>query len=249
MYSKLRKEHRIMNMPHRPEQEERHYFVSDTHFCMARPTHISAFKAFSEGIRSHDKLILLGDIFEVWIGDDTAGTVELDIEQCLSALTNRGVEVFFMHGNRDFLVGKDFAARTACTLINDPSIWTLPNGAPCLLTHGDMFCTHNKSYKRFRAITRNKFIQWLFLRLPKKRRMAIASSLRSASKNSQQNTANMLLDAHEPLVCKLLEQHPTITTVIMGLCGIFIIRCSFRSLLYILAQRSMPDLKAGSLND
>ena len=196
--------------------KETHYFISDIHFCSSRPDHLEAFIKLCAAPKAGDKVILLGDIFEVWTGDDTTGKIEQAIESCLFDLSCRGVKTFFMHGNRDFLVGRRFCERTKCELLPDPFIWQLPNGTKCLLTHGDIFCTHDKKYKKFRSITRNKLIQWLFLRLPKKRRSSIAGSLRSASKKSQASKSTMLLDAHEPLVNDFLNTYSPINIIIMG---------------------------------
>ena len=193
------------------------YFISDTHFCDSRPEHLESFLHFCRNQLTHrDTLILLGDIFEVWVGDDIISEVANQVETELLMLQKRGIDVYFMAGNRDFLVSKQFAKRTGCTLLKDPSIWTLANGEKCLLTHGDLFCTHDTGYRRFRAITRNWCVQQLFLLLPKSTRLKIAKSMRMASKNSQKDKNANLLDVSNDLVKKMFNRFPNINLIIMG---------------------------------
>ena len=193
------------------------YFISDTHFCDSRPEHIEGFLLFCDNqLRNGDNLILLGDIFEVWVGDDILSEVAKQIETALKTLRERGITVYFMAGNRDFLVGKRFAERTGCTLLSDPCEWTLANGEKCLLTHGDIFCTHDPGYRRFRSITRNKLVQKLFLLLPKSTRLKIADSMREASRSSQMDKNTELLDVSGKLVKDMFDRFPNINFVLMG---------------------------------
>ncbi|WP_045861853.1 UDP-2,3-diacylglucosamine diphosphatase [Teredinibacter purpureus] len=194
-----------------------HYFISDTHFCESRPAHTQCFLSWCAATPQRgDTLMLLGDIFEVWVGDDVVTEVSNKTETALKDLVTRGITVYFMAGNRDFLVGKRFAARSGATLLPDPCLWKLPNGEKCLLTHGDIFCTHDKGYRRFRAITRNAFVQWCFRRLPRSLRLNIADSMRMASQKSQANKTSTLLDASERLVDDTFERHPEAGLIIMG---------------------------------
>lgn len=194
-----------------------HYFISDTHFCESRPTHLQCFESWcAEVPRAGDTVLLLGDIFEVWVGDDVATEASKRTETAIKDLVQRSIPVYFMAGNRDFLVGKRFAARTGTTLLPDPSPWTLPNGETCLLTHGDVFCIHDAGYRRFRAITRNTLVQWCFRHLPRSLRLKIADSMRMASKKSQNQKDLALLDASEDLVNEMFDRNPAIELIIMG---------------------------------
>lgn len=194
-----------------------HFFISDTHFCESRPEHIRAFIDFCEDTpKPGDTLILLGDIFEVWVGDDVKSDVGIRIEKTLLKLSLSGIELYFMHGNRDFLISDTFLKRTHCQLLPDPSIWTLPSGEKCILTHGDLLCTHDKNYRWFRRITRNPIVQSLFLMLPLTRRIKIADSMRRASASSQKNKSYELLDVSEALVDQLFQCFSPLRLLIMG---------------------------------
>lgn len=153
-------------------------FVSDLHLP-AEPSPLrEAFRRFLEGpAREADAVYILGDLFEHWIGDDV-GLVEHAAEiGALAALTQRGVPVYFQHGNRDFLVGADFAALTGVELLADPIVVDL-HGTPTLLSHGDIWCTLDVPYQRWRRFSRKRLTQAIYRLLPVSVRLRIAGSLR-----------------------------------------------------------------------
>ncbi|WP_370979594.1 UDP-2,3-diacylglucosamine diphosphatase [Agaribacterium sp. ZY112] len=193
-----------------------HWFVADTHFCESRPEHIDAFTRLCQLPKAGDSLLLLGDIFEIWIGDDLARPSDVAIEEQLLALTQRGVKLFLMHGNRDFMLGPAFAKRTGCKLINDPTKWVLPNGQEALLTHGDWFCTDEVGYRRFRRISRNKLFQFLFKCLPSSRRKNIANKIRANSIAAHKRGGNRSYDANAGLIQQWFNKYSPINTIIMG---------------------------------
>ncbi|WP_068643440.1 UDP-2,3-diacylglucosamine diphosphatase, partial [Oleiphilus sp. HI0132] len=131
------------------------YFISDLHLEESRPDIIRAFFLFLDSIQNDaDKLYILGDFFESWIGDDENTELQLEVKQRLKALSEQGCQLFFMHGNRDFLVGDVFAQETGATLLDDPCVIDVA-GEPTLLMHGDSLCTADTGYMKFRATIRN----------------------------------------------------------------------------------------------
>ena len=194
----------------------RHWFISDTHFCAHRPEHIDAFEGLCKDIQPGDTLLLLGDIFEIWVSDDITDASNQRVEACLKACVSRGIDVFFMHGNRDFLVGKQFIERTGASLIKDPYIWTLPNGQNAILTHGDWFCTDDRRYRRYRRVVRNRIFQALFACLPKTTKLNIARKIRNASIKAHARGGNQSYDANETLIQRYFDIFSPVNLIIMG---------------------------------
>lgn len=155
-------------------------FISDLHLQAGEPATFMAFRRYLRTTPA-DAVFILGDLFEVWVGDDSALEPGLaqDCAQVLGAAASRRA-VFFMHGNRDFLVGQDFLASCGVTLLTDPTVLQFA-GARWLLTHGDALCLGDTDYMAFRAQVRTQ--QWRrdFLRQPLAQRQAIARALREQS--------------------------------------------------------------------
>jgi len=149
-------------------------FASDLHLDSEAPWAIDAFLAFLAGpARQADALYLLGDLFEVWVGDDDDSADHARTCAGLKALTDAGVPVFVIHGNRDFLLGAAFEQRTGAKLLPDPVLVDL-YGVPTLLSHGDAFCTEDTSYQELRSIVRKPAWQRRFLSLPLDSRRTLA---------------------------------------------------------------------------
>jgi UDP-2,3-diacylglucosamine hydrolase len=126
------------------------------------------------------KVYLLGDLFEYWIGD-AEGLQDYAREVSrLAALTARGVEVFYIHGNRDFMVGALFAEISGVKILPDPQVIDL-HGVPTLLSHGDIYCTDDEAYQRWRRFSRRPLAQWIYRHLPRSLRARIAGNLRGQS--------------------------------------------------------------------
>jgi Uncharacterized protein conserved in bacteria len=125
-------------------------FISDIHLNKNRPDLTTAFKAFlNESKEACTHLFILGDLFEIWIGDDDKNSFHQDIKNALSEFVLDGPEVFFMHGNRDFLIGEAFAYEVGISILSDP--YTLDiNGMKVILCHGDFLCTDDSDYIEFR---------------------------------------------------------------------------------------------------
>ena len=156
-------------------------FLSDLHLPAYASPLRDAFVGFLEGpARQAEALYILGDLFEYWIGDDVGLQLYAREVSRIAALTALGVPVYFMHGNRDFLVGKRFALITGAQLLRDPVTVEL-HGQPTLISHGDIWCTADLGYQRWRRFSRNRFAQWLFGLLPRAQRERIAGAVRSRS--------------------------------------------------------------------
>ncbi|XQA77336.1 UDP-2,3-diacylglucosamine diphosphatase [Xanthomonas sacchari] len=160
-------------------------FISDLHLDPARPAITALFLDFLRGqARQAEALYILGDLFEAWIGDDTPSEAADAVAVELHALHEAGVPVFFMHGNRDFLLGADYARRAGLRLLPDPCVIDL-YGEPALLLHGDLLCTDDTAYQAFRAQTRDPAFQQQFLAQPLAARIAYAQQARAASQARQ----------------------------------------------------------------
>ena len=160
-------------------------FISDLHLDDARPEVTDLFGRFIDGeARGADALYILGDLFEAWVGDDDPSETGAFVATKLRALSEAGVPVFFMHGNRDFLVGPGYADRAGMTLLHDPSVVML-HGRPVLLMHGDTQCTDDVAYQQFRAQSRDPRWMAQFLSQPLAARQAFAGQARAASREHQ----------------------------------------------------------------
>lgn len=156
-------------------------FISDLHLSADRPGITGLFVDFLRGeARSADALYILGDLVEYWIGDDDSNEFHLLIETELAAVTASGVPVYFIHGNRDFLIGERFAARTGVEILPEPSVIDL-YGRRTVILHGDTLCTKDVSYQRFRKVIRHPWLLAVATRFPLSWRRAIANKLRSSS--------------------------------------------------------------------
>ncbi|HEV7357516.1 MAG TPA: UDP-2,3-diacylglucosamine diphosphatase [Steroidobacteraceae bacterium] len=163
-------------------------FISDLHIDAARPAINAQFLQFLETeARSADALYILGDLFESWIGDDAPDSAQSAAIRGLRTLTDNGVPCFVMHGNRDFLLSRQFCDLSGAHLLPDPLIVTL-YGEPVLVMHGDALCTDDRAYQRLRATVRDADWQRQFLALSIDSRLALAGAARAGS---QAHTAAM----------------------------------------------------------
>jgi len=160
-------------------------FISDLHLDAERPRITALFGRFLEGeARSAEALYILGDLFEAWVGDDDPSDTGAFVASRLRALSDAGTPVFFIRGNRDFLLGDEFARRAGMAILPDPAVVML-HGKPALLMHGDTLCTDDVAYQAFRAQTRDPLWQARFLAQPLAARLAFAQQARAASKAHQ----------------------------------------------------------------
>jgi len=182
-------------------------FISDLHLDPNQPSITHTFFYFLERIApTADALYILGDFFESYIGDDEYSDFLDSIINRLHRATQSGLPIFFMHGNRDFLVGKKFAKRTGMTLISDPTNITLYN-QKIVLMHGDSLCTDDKNHQRFRKIAHNKFYQKIFLSLPLSFRQTCANKLREKSMQQNKIKPAEIMDVNQTAVNDVLKKY------------------------------------------
>ena len=187
-------------------QDEYCLFISDCHLCDSR-THITqAFIKFCNeiAVKAHS-LFILGDLFEYWAGDDVIETgVHHSTITALKNLSAYGVKVFFMHGNRDFLLDDRFLEATGGTLLNDPSLLNLFN-KPVLLSHGDALCTDDIAYQQFRLKVRNESWQKQFLDQPLASRITYIEQIRIKSEDEKSTKTMQIMDVNPDAVESLLR--------------------------------------------
>jgi len=172
-------------------------FIADLHLCTEEPAITAGFLHFLQGeARQCDALYILGDLFEAWIGDDDPNPLHQQVAEALKALP---VPTFFIHGNRDFLLGERFAAACGMTLLPEEQVLTL-YGQRVLIMHGDTLCTDDEGYQRFRAKVHQRWLQRLFLALPLRVRMRIAARMRADSKQANQHKSQQIMDVNSKAV-------------------------------------------------
>lgn len=182
-------------------------FISDLHLEESRPDITGAFLGFlKEEAPGAEKLYILGDFFEAWIGDDERTPLQEQVAAALRALSENGTRIFLMHGNRDFLLGEDFCARAGAKLLGDPTLIDL-HGTPTLLMHGDSLCTADVEYQKFRANMRNPQTQKLILARPLKDRQQMARQLRELSMATNRGKAEEIMDVTPDEVVRVMENH------------------------------------------
>ncbi len=179
-------------------------FISDLHLQALYPRTCSAFFAFlRERAMAAERLYLLGDIFEYWAGDDDlASLFHQDIVNAIRAVSDSGVQVFWMAGNRDFLVGEAFAEAAGLTLLAEPHVIELA-GQRVALVHGDAECTDDLKYMAFRAQVRDPAWQAQFLALPLAQRKSIIDGMREGSKAAHTTKSYELMDVAPAAVAAL----------------------------------------------
>ena len=193
------------------------YFISDLHLDETSPHTTALFQSFAEDLKDNDpqtELYILGDLFESWIGDDYENELHNEMKATLKSLTGSGIKVFFLYGNRDFLIGEEFLSETGVELLIDPFLLR-SNGKTILPTHGDQMCTDDVEYQTFRSIVRNPDWQKDFLNFPISKRLKIAGETKDASKQSKQEKSMDIMDVNEEEVLRVFKQHG-VNTMIHG---------------------------------
>ncbi|MEK1910083.1 MAG: UDP-2,3-diacylglucosamine diphosphatase [Pseudomonas chlororaphis] len=187
--------------------------ISDLHLEEERPDITRAFLDLLGGrARSAQALYILGDFFEVWIGDDAMTPYQLSICQALRELSDSGTQVFLMHGNRDFMLGKAFCKAAGATLLKDPSVVDF-YGEPVLLMHGDSLCTRDEAYMRMRRYLRNPVSLWILRHLPLRTRHKLARKLRNESRAQTRMKANDIVDVTPDEVPRIMQAFKVRTLV------------------------------------
>jgi UDP-2,3-diacylglucosamine hydrolase len=182
-------------------------FISDLHLEADRPEIGEQFLEFlGDEAADAEALYILGDFFEYWVGDDDPDEYYASIKHSLRAFTDTGVPVYFMHGNRDFMIGERFAAETGVTILPDPFALEL-YGKSVLLSHGDALCTDDTEYQQMRAMTRNPEWQAMMLEKPLEERIAIAKHARARSEERNKTLAESIMDVNPDAVSKTIAEH------------------------------------------
>jgi UDP-2,3-diacylglucosamine hydrolase len=182
-------------------------FISDLHLDESHPNMTALFLKFLTGITSAaDGLYILGDFFETWIGDDNLSPFNQSIIFALKTATTKGLKIYIMHGNRDFLLGRKFMQMTGCQLLPDEYVVNL-FGSPTLLMHGDTLCTSDIAYLKFRKKARCWLIQKLFLLKSLQKRLSIAARYRQASQMHIATLADDIMDVTQAEVERVMQKH------------------------------------------
>ncbi len=184
-------------------------FISDLHLHPEDLAIQSRFNAFIEWAKfSTKKIYILGDFFHVWVGDDSVDDWSSAIAKQLYDLKKWGISVYYMHGNRDFLLGSTFAKLAGWEVLWEPTHIEL-DGKQVLLMHGDGYCTLDHSHQRFRWLTRNRLFPLVFLSLPLKFRKKIANAMREHSMGQTKSNVEMDVVASS-VIQHMLKQKVTL---------------------------------------
>jgi len=179
-------------------------FLSDIHLCESRPSITDAFVSFLNKVTNEvDALYILGDLFEYWIGDDS--NQHENVIEALKKLTDRHIQVFLMHGNRDFLIGSAFEKKTGAVLLNDPILVEI-FGKKILLCHGDTLCTDDIEYQSFRDKIRSESWKNEFLKKSLSERASIANKFRKESELNKKKKSLEIMDVNLDEVNRTLIQ-------------------------------------------
>ncbi|MEP6940641.1 MAG: UDP-2,3-diacylglucosamine diphosphatase [Rudaea sp.] len=182
-------------------------FISDLHLDETRPHIVDLFATLLAGpARDANALYILGDLFESWIGDDDDAALAARASAATRALSGHGVPVYFIHGNRDFLLGEGYAACAGITLLRDGSVVDL-DGERTLLMHGDTLCTDDVEYLKFRAMVRDPRWQQQFLARPLAERRAYAAQARDASRMHTASARPEIMDVNPRAVADAMRAH------------------------------------------
>jgi UDP-2,3-diacylglucosamine hydrolase len=187
--------------------------ISDLHLEEKRPDITRAFLHFlATRARQAEALYILGDFFEVWIGDDGMTPFQHEIAHALRELSKTGTRIYLMHGNRDFLIGKVFCREAGCTLLSDPHKVQM-GGELVLLMHGDSLCTLDVGYMKLRRWLRNPLSLLILRNLPLTTRQKLARKLRNESRAQTRMKASDIVDVTPEEVVRVMTEHGVRTLI------------------------------------
>ena len=193
--------------PHRdaPDSPVVLLFASDIHLSAHRPDAVTAFAEFLAGpVRRADRLYLLGDVFDLWLGDDDGRAPHPEVEAALAKTVSAGVPIDLIRGNHDFLLGGAFAERTGCRLVEEPRVIETMDERTVLL-HGDTLCTRDVEYQAFRRYARDPGNQRAFLARPIEERAREAAKIRATSNSRTRLKPQDIMDVTEDEVARVLS--------------------------------------------
>jgi len=179
-------------------------FISDLHLSPEQPALIQLATDFLLQNQHCESLYILGDIFHTWLGDDLVLPEYQAFINALQQLTKQGTQLYLMVGNRDFMLGKQFAAQVGGELLADPVVHVFADQR-VLIMHGDSLCIDDISYQRYRKVVRNRFLQWCFLRLPLRHRQAISDKIKAKSQQQKQFKTAQIMDVNPAEVIRVMD--------------------------------------------
>lgn len=186
----------------------RTYFISDLHLAPDLPRVTQGFLALLQQIRGADALYVLGDLFEAWVGDDHRDDYNNRILAAFRALSDSGTKLFFVHGNRDFLLGQGFADATGGALLPESQVVDI-YGRPVLVMHGDQLCTLDEKFMAFRTQSRDPAWQKAMLEKPLEQRLMMAQMWRMQSKANNANKPENIMDVTPSEAERVLAENGT----------------------------------------
>lgn len=182
-------------------------FISDLHLEPGRADVSGQFLAFMGGeAREADALYILGDLFEMWIGDDDPSPFLAEIKSAIRGVVDDGVPVYVMHGNRDFLLGERFCEDTGAALIDEHTLIEI-HGHRVLLMHGDLLCTDDLDYQKFRTMVRNPGWQRTMLMMPFKFREFAAKKMRAQTRVATARKPSEIMDVNQQAVLATMREY------------------------------------------
>ncbi|GGD03442.1 UDP-2,3-diacylglucosamine diphosphatase [Halopseudomonas salina] len=191
----------------------RYLFISDLHLQPERPDITRAFlHCLDTRAREADELYILGDFFEVWLGDDEQSPLANEVINALAKLSGTGTRIYVMHGNRDFLLGRRFCRAAGCTLLPDPHIVQI-NGEQVLLMHGDSLCTDDLAYMKMRRLLRNPVSLFVLRNLSLAQRRKIGRKLRNESREQTRQKPSDITDVNLGQVAETMRRHGVRTLI------------------------------------
>ncbi len=183
------------------------HFISDLHLHPERPGLSEIFLRYLAGpARDAQRLYILGDLFEVWAGDEVSLPDYATEIAALNAVRQSGTAIYFIAGNRDFLCGQRFAQASGCEILREPQSIELPDGRTALLLHGDRLCTDDHAYQRFRRWVRNPLVQRAYFALPSAVRRRLVTAIRGKASRTVSTKPLEIMDVNETSVAQLFAQ-------------------------------------------
>ena len=184
-----------------------HLFISDLHLDERASSALAAFERLCAGpARGFENLWVLGDLFEVWVGDDSPDPVSAGVADALASLSAQGTRCRLMHGNRDFLIGADFIAQSGAEFVSDPAVVEDIEPAT-VVAHGDALCTDDVQYQQLRTHLRSDAFRSEMLARPLAERQAIGAGARVRSQETNANKPDAIMDVNASAVDSLLDAH------------------------------------------
>lgn len=182
------------------------YFIADLHLSETYPELTALFNDFMQNKAQEAQAVyILGDLFDFWIGDDEQSALIRQVKDLIKSVSEQGVQCYFQHGNRDFLIGERFSKETGAQLLPDYQLITLYD-KKILLCHGDTLCIDDEAYQQFRRRVHQKWLQRLFLCLPLKVRVKIAEKIRAKSNQDKQAKSQEIMDVNQAFTTEKIQE-------------------------------------------